>query len=274
VAALLLAGCSAKARTAAVVVPTSGPAEVDDATGGIEGVVTDEEQVVLAGVDVGIPPLELYAQTDAAGRFSLSHVPPGTHNLMASAIGYGSGAQQVAVEAGAVASVQLQLVRLAAPQKIRHETLTLNGFLNCGVGAVAVRATDDCTSDPNHKAAFELPVDANVTSIVGEMVWQPNAGVAAHTLELDLWQNPRCSPCNPQYRYAEAKGTSPVVVRANAPFKGVAAEGTTKLHWYVWTPWQQDEPPVVVLVFNQPYTIYSTQFFGAPAAPDFSAIPT
>jgi hypothetical protein len=95
----------------------SGPAQFDDTTGGIEGVVTDVELQPVSGAIVGILRSDTIQEpitviTDAAGGFSMSHVPPGEHVLQASALGYTAASKRVIVEAGGLSSASLVLDKI------------------------------------------------------------------------------------------------------------------------------------------------------------------
>ncbi len=275
VSATVLAGCSGKGSESEedegdAVAP---PAEADESLGGIEGTVVDDEAVALAGVEVGIPDLELYTATDADGRYSFSLVEPGEYSIFANLIRYEQDAQMVTVAANAIAQIDFQLIPLAPVDAIRYKTTEHIGFMNCGFGLVVLVGTSDCTGDENHNVYFAFDVDPGIQTVIGEMVWEPTAAMAAQSLRLTLWQNTDCTTlCDPEHDYGDERGPSPVYLRADAPFAGAAAEGTTTLEWFVWTPGTSGSPPLPVLVLNQPYTIYETVFYGEPAEDGFSVL--
>src|ERR1051326_8401001 len=93
--AMALAGCAGKAASSS---SSSQPSSVVEATGSsfegsgsIEGVVVDDTQSPIAGVDVEIVKTELKATTDAAGTFSFTKLAAGTYEVGAQKLGYESG---------------------------------------------------------------------------------------------------------------------------------------------------------------------------------------
>jgi hypothetical protein len=192
----------------------SGPAQFDDTTGGIEGVVTDEELAPIPGALVGViqdetVTADIVATTDETGRFSLSHVPPGDHSIAASALGYGSSTKRVAVEAGTVVETSLALEQLAVampysttlihrgaqtgamvratpqclylsqsvPEQVPNRNLlkTCNGARVCDAGATCELSAVD-----------ELLKETDPKSIVLEMDWQAQSGATGRAYWLDL----------------------------------------------------------------------------------------
>src|SRR5213079_1008143 len=77
--------------------PTAGAAETGTLTGAVSNAATGN---LLEGARVEVPSLGLSALTDATGRFVLSAVPPGTHELVVSYIGLDAVRSQVSVAAG------------------------------------------------------------------------------------------------------------------------------------------------------------------------------
>lgn len=113
------AGCVNGESTPITTVVHHGPAKFTDDTGGIEGYVTDDELVPLAGAIVGIVQSdvitrEFSATTDEYGAFSLNHVPPGVHAVQASFLGYRPVAKYVGVYAGSPSHTALALERIPA----------------------------------------------------------------------------------------------------------------------------------------------------------------
>lgn len=107
------------------------PATFDDATGGIEGTVADDEQQPVAGAEVGIPALELSTVTDLEGAFSFSNLAPGAYNLYVLKLGYQSAVRPVDVTAGDVQDVSIQLTPTAITGAYQV-LLTQRGLFGCG----------------------------------------------------------------------------------------------------------------------------------------------
>lgn len=122
----------------------SGPAAFDDTTGAITGTITDDELQPVGGAIIGILPSETITEnfqvlSDETGQFAFSRVPPGTHTLAGSALGYSSTSRSVSVDVGAVTDVALIVEKLAikgpfSVTEIRKGTVT----------ATMYRATPQC----------------------------------------------------------------------------------------------------------------------------------
>lgn len=100
----------------------AGPAATGDVTtidetptaqnGGIRGIVLDDEERPLAGVEVGLVVLEATATTAENGTFEFRGVPAGAHTIAANRLGYVSIAKSVDVAPGEVADITITLQAL------------------------------------------------------------------------------------------------------------------------------------------------------------------
>lgn len=243
----------------------SGPAQFDETTGGIEGVVTDVELVPVAGAIVGllqegaVAPEHTVA-TDEAGRFSLSHVPPGEHVLAASALGFQSSSKRVSVVAGAVAPVSIALepvsvegpyaitfikkgaqtsvmfrltpqclyLSQSVPEQVPNRNLlkTCNGLrLQCNSGTCEARFVD------------ELLEETNWRTIVAEMDWQPQSGATGRAYWFDI-AGPNVSrqfggsidQADKRY-WMQHQGKAPIQIRIDLPETLVERE-IDEADWY------------------------------------------
>lgn len=191
----------------------AGPAEFDETTGALDGVVTDTELVPIPGAVVGLLadetiPTPVSVQTDEAGHFALSRVPPGDHVLAASALGFNSVTKRVTIEAGSVVAVSLLLEKLAVavpysstvikkgaqtgamvrlspqclylsqsvPEQVPNRNLlkTCNGARLCDSG--------DCED----QFVDELLQNTTWKTIVAELDWQAQSGVTGRAYWFDL----------------------------------------------------------------------------------------
>jgi TonB-dependent starch-binding outer membrane protein SusC len=83
-------------------------------TGRVTGRVTDAAtNRPIQGVQVFIPPTGIGTLTDAAGRFLLLNVPPGTYPVTAQLVGYRQGTAEATVTAGEVQTVEIRLQQTA-----------------------------------------------------------------------------------------------------------------------------------------------------------------
>lgn len=110
---LLLAGCVGSSGTSSKD-PAAPTAEFDENTGAIQGTVTNDENLPLANALVGIVSLKAETSTDSQGRYSLSNLPPGTYDLVATALSHVAAIRKVEVVAGAAVDANFILASEAA----------------------------------------------------------------------------------------------------------------------------------------------------------------
>jgi TonB-dependent starch-binding outer membrane protein SusC len=100
-------------------------ASAQEPTGTVTGRVLDETSLrPLSGANVVLEGTQRGTLTRADGTFILPALPPGTHTLRASLIGYGSQAQEVTVTAGTSANVEFRL----AQQAVALEEVVATGY--------------------------------------------------------------------------------------------------------------------------------------------------
>jgi len=307
VALVLLSGCAGKASKATIVDPNmSQPAQYDEDSGGIEGVVLSDEQVPLAGASVGIVDLGISGVSDAAGRYSLSDVPPGPQNVQVAMLGYESKSQAVNVVAGeAVRGVDFVLLKVAisAPS---HETLDRSGFFGCGsswrpavvfsgvsaCGIVSIGGDltgQDTSSFDKFQLNWTLPYPTGDWSgAVFEMTW---ASTQATGRGLSMvWEIDGCvNAAKGEGRFLSVSGVSPLrvwmskeqiqsVLNLDDPTcadsvgdevaKVCSADGCTLISrvFSDSATAGDDSPADVGVTVQQPFHQYVTAFYGEPPA--------
>jgi hypothetical protein len=83
-------------------------------TGSISGRVIDQaSQLPVVGVQVVVVGTQRGAQTDQEGRYTITGVPAGSHQVRARRVGYGSTVQSVTVGDGATATAEFALATTA-----------------------------------------------------------------------------------------------------------------------------------------------------------------
>lgn len=282
----LVAGCVGQGEATQLAPISSAATEIAAGTATVDVLVTDDSLIPLTGASVSVEGVSSAVLTDEGGRASIIGLAPGEYNVFVAKLGYESGAKRVSAAPDAVTQVQFRLAALAV-EETYFLTLIFKGHMTCGGGLVVVAFTfcGNYTQptpagnvtlpalDPNHRVWFDQEGTPLHKTIIGEMEWQQTSGVSATAMQLYLWQNHRCAPvCDPEYEYGGAEGPSPVVLRSDAPFKGLKETNATLTHT-VWTPFSSDAAPFVILTIQQPFTLFSTHFFGAEAPDDFSARP-
>lgn len=89
----------------------------------VEGTVTDAQNTPLPGVNVAFPDLGEGTSTGTDGSYQISNLPPGTHSITFSFVGYNSETQQITLQSGETASLDVTLQK----QTLRSETITVTG---------------------------------------------------------------------------------------------------------------------------------------------------
>lgn len=240
-ASILLSGCvGADAEIASTPAPTSvapaAPAEVSETTGAVIGTVTDDEQVPLAGVTVGILELGVQTTTDLAGQFTFNNLEPGQYSLQFALLGYAGAAKRIEIVAGEIASTVAFLSRIVIDVAY-HYTLQQKGLLGCavqtegiptglpfgspglsacGLGQIITLLTGQDTSDiDKFRTVWKLtdPSTAWNTTVL-EMTWQSTQALGSGLSV--IWEVDLCSG-DPNLRFAgPIVGRSPLIARTEA----------------------------------------------------------
>ena len=227
----VLAGCvEGESAEPAEATQQAAPAEFDEDTGALEGVVVDDSLVPIPGAVVGLHENpDFLTETDQAGAFSFSKVPPGTHTLLAQKVGFDSVSKQIDVPAGSVTPVEVVMTPVAvdSPYYQTHEqrglfgcgsswrpslgvpgVLTVGGVAACGVTSLVL---NDTTYD-NFLLLWETSGNDTESwdGAVFEMTWSSNqvlgSGMAVY------WEVDGCSN-NRTARFALVRGDSPLQAR-------------------------------------------------------------
>lgn len=231
--AAILSGCVAEGTTndlggpgadAPTVAP---PAQFDDTSGAVEGIVLDEEQAPIAGAQVGLldpaSNQSLMTLTDLSGRFTFSQVVPGLYQLVAQQLGYESSARAITITAGEALSVSFQLTKIAIHQGY-VEVWSKRGYFQCS--QTLAGSTGPCgffpvvgnvtpiSSQFNQQGsrAFIYNVSAGVVSAFNEMRWTPGSAATGTKLSLTFtYQEHEGQVRTPQHYWCTSRTESPVV---------------------------------------------------------------
>lgn len=212
--------------------------------------------------------------SDRLGRFAFLGLEPGSYGLVASHEGFTPAFTSVETTAGQVASVKLFLAPLALDAPYFEPPLEVKGFIGCGIGVSPVNpssCTNGVNEDENHRVHFTLPVDANLTGILFEMVWTARGQFAGENLQARLVEPASASfdiaGPSPLTIAAEAMNQTYTAEPQNLTFDVRVAPGTHPLQGGDW----RDAGGVVV---GQPFTVYLTLFYRGHAVPEgFTALP-
>ncbi|HTE47694.1 MAG TPA: TonB-dependent receptor [Gemmatimonadaceae bacterium] len=138
-------------------------------TGRIAGRVNADDGRALSGIQITVTGTSRGAVSDTAGRFTITAVPTGTHDVLARGIGYASTTKSVTVSADQAATITFTLA--SAPAALNPVVVVGYGTqdrraITGAVGTVqAIQLKDIPTSDPMKALQGRLPgVDITATS--------------------------------------------------------------------------------------------------------------
>lgn len=148
---LLLSGCMGGGAGPTATGPTAPTFSHD--TGAIEGLVLNDEQIPLAGAQVGVQgPEARQTSTDESGRFVFSNLKPGEYTVLVNALGYKVDTRKAVVVPGEPTPLSFTLTSIpiaGLPYKKVHGPLP--GKFFCGFSAlVAGPCKIIGFSDPNN----------------------------------------------------------------------------------------------------------------------------
>lgn len=99
-------------------------AYAQDQPGSIQGTVGSESGTPLVGATVAVSGTNLATITDADGRYTIAGVPPGTHTISVSLIGFATSEQELAVVSGQATTADVELPM----QAVALDQLVVTGY--------------------------------------------------------------------------------------------------------------------------------------------------
>lgn len=287
----------------------TGPAAFDEETGGIEGVVTDEEAKPVAGAQVGVLGLALETVTDADGRFVFDNVAPGRQSVVVQKLGYESASRAVEVVAGQSVSLQFTIAQIVVHEAY-HLSIPKTGYFECTwrYSAVLVGASGPCgytnvngtTGNPldqyvftNSERKWNYGADPGAMSVLNEMVWTAGSAATGDNLRIFFSYADRSS----QHTFCQADGFSPLVMKWEREEVDEDSDWECEIGSEGNQP--SDEPDTIDLeegmklqtfvsvgvarvadtstgqgfAYDQRFEIWFSMFYWEPAPADFSALP-
>ena len=310
---ILVAGC---ADTPALTTPGQGKGPIsesellDEETGAIQGHVSTEELLPIAGALVALRGTEFTDVTDENGFFLLRSVPPGSHTLDVVALGYASTARLAKVDVGQVLNVELTLAAIAVAELGYVSVLQHSGFLECAMGAVVFVAP--CTygyrsawgnahnAGVNISSATGLPSDLHnnkfwlnftiqpgADQLIAELVWDAGSA-AATTMQLFILCGDFdyvLNECTERHRYGVNTSNSPVRVDVNrldkdddgddnmtkgCPDSKFCVTGTEPVWWTNDVAMPFSTPQ---FAFQQRFDVFDSIFYYGQAPEGYTIIP-
>lgn len=299
---LALAGCvggeatEPKGGPADQQVPEAAPpAQFDEGSGAIEGLVHDDSLAPLPGAQVALGELpEASALADQEGRFTLSRVPPGSYRLFAQKLGYESAAKLVTVVAGEVTMVDVTLVPLPVVEPY-YVVKNQRGLFGCGftlrpVVGVAVCGVLSLFLNLTQYDKFLLLWQISGKreewdTGVMEMEWKSNQALG-RGLTL-IWEVDGCSNVR-NGTFGRSTGPSPLKIELRNDQLDRAFENFTKascatskcnekkcdMHTRVFSAAETlgpSSPADVGVTIQQPFTQYFSEFYNGEAPVPYTA---
>ncbi len=302
VASMVLAGCAGGSDVLEDdgTVP-SGPATFDEETGGIEGVVTDEESRPVVGAQVGILQLGFETTTEETGRFVFNNVAPGKQAVVVQKLGYQSASRVVDVVPGQSATVQLELTTIVVNTPY-YESIPKDGLFECtwrhplGSGVCGyLGSLNDTTGNPLEDNVFtqserkwNYDAAAGTMTVLNEAVWTQNTAATGDNLRMFFSYANRTS----SHTFCQADGFSPLTLeweRSEVDEDGECLSGGSgglsemdtipeeglKVQTFVSVGATQTPAGGVsaAIALDQRFEIWFSLFYWEQAPEDFSALP-
>lgn len=205
---LLASGCTSGAGNQSAA--TTGPPAVDEDSGALLAVIRDEELRPVQGALVGIPDLAIDAETGEDGQALLANVPPGSHDVFVSALGYQEASAKVEFVAGTTTERSFALLAIQVEQP-RSERIPFTGRFECAFTFLDIqwRTCDDTGTvwpSSDNSERFNKPL--GVRQIVAELRWQAASAGTGQNLDFSVMEGrPDRQGCQ---WYANDYGPSPV----------------------------------------------------------------
>lgn len=192
VAVLLLAGCTAQGPGSDAGTPAAdgeapdapspaASATPDDMAGSVTGLVLNEEELPVVGVQVSVVETRATTTSDALGKFTFNHLEPGEYRLVFERVGYEDAAKAATVAAGQIFEVTVRLVPIQVAIEPYHQSLVVTAHIKAQyvfVGTLAgVYNETGAASQTCDPCQFTLPYDEGLREAVVEGIWERPAEV-------------------------------------------------------------------------------------------------
>lgn len=168
---ILLAVAAGCAGPASPVKGGAPSASFDGESGGIEGVVMDDEERPLSGATVQLVGAHRSTNTTEDGRFAFSQLPPTTYLLLAEKSGFVKRQVPVDVPQGNVSRVRIALAPVPPPLPYADAGFTLNGYIRGGY-SYRVASTSGNGSGNSGGAVPEAARTINTGTLYPKAGWQ------------------------------------------------------------------------------------------------------
>ncbi|NWF90524.1 MAG: TonB-dependent receptor [Ignavibacteriaceae bacterium] len=83
--------------------------KVDERTGGVKGIIKDENNEILIGVNVMLKEIRIGCASDLKGNYSIRNIKPGEYTLEVSCVGYEKLTQKIRIREGQILEINISL---------------------------------------------------------------------------------------------------------------------------------------------------------------------
>jgi hypothetical protein len=282
--ALMVAGCSGSPSSSSDIDPEVPPS-LEDGTGAIEGIVTDEENLPVGGAQIGLAAIERTATSRAdTGFYRLSGIPAGSHTIYVNRLGFEALAVKVTIVAGETLTQAFVLQALPSSDP-HHQLDTHSGHIDLAYRIQSPvftegRVIDTGTLDFMRTFSTTDVVDA-MQYVHVEQVWQGTqalaAGMRLRVESSDGTNNLARTFCIIDSPASPGLCTAPPEeVQKVASNSGTCKEGGAKctIQWRAFTGAGKTGQAVDFgLMFDQDFTVYATVFYNGEMPSDYHARP-
>lgn len=257
---LLVAGCAEDASPEATG-PTPSPTstadqDVGDGSSAIKGVVLDDEEIPVAGVDVALMELETNVTTDESGAYRFKDLAAGVYTLTFTHPGFKGAGRNADV--GHAETVELDVILFPVVFDTPYdETLIFEGYIFLGT---ALSDIDHGCQDTGGNCRHDFTSERGLETVVSEVEFTPTL----------------TNPAGPTRLYFQLRHTDFEPMYADGYYD--APHGTHA----VFGDWTRDEGvpfyqntvcDLVFVCYDQRFTHYATMFYFEPAPDGWSVFP-
>ncbi len=241
------------------------PVEVTLETGGIDGLIVDEEELPIGGARVVLVGTDIETSSDAGGRFTFSQVDPGDYKVTIKKTGFATAGRAVPVIAGEISQLRVTLKQLFFDVPY-HETHPWTGMVLAGFFTVAV-GEGGSPGDPSCSACF-LPCDTCVTE------FNVTRGMRAIVFELEA-QSTVANPVGDNDYFWQLLGNSRDYGRYGADYW---IDGGKRQINGGWPDGGDDfrftmQCGLEFVCVNQQFTVHFSKFYFQGPTDNFTALP-
>lgn len=256
----LLAGCAEDATPQAAAPTPTATSGADQTVGGgasaIEGVVLDDEEKPVAGVEVVLLELESNATTDEAGAYRFTELAAGVYTLTFAHPDFKGAGRNVDV--GHADTIELDVILFPVVFDTPYaDTLIFEGYIFLGT---ALSDIDHGCQDTGGNCRFDFTSERGLETVVSDVEFTPS--IANPTGPTRLYFQLRHADFEPLYAdgYYEAPHGTHAVFGDWAREEGVPF-------------YQNTVCDLVFVCYDQRFTNYATLFYFEPAPEGWSVFP-